>query len=263
MKKFVRILSGVLLALLMLCAIPAGAQSDRELYPDYLAEVQDVDDLLTDDEEFLINASLELAREKAGIPICAYVFSSQYTYSGHEKYWGDDFLAEHELRDDAPLVLLVVTVTHFETYYDIYTYGDAYQKINQKEIEYLLDDSRVYDNLKSGEIAEGLCAYAELSAQAYAGRLGVSWVLILIVALIIGSIVGGLSVGSIKASYKRKNPTTSYPLDRFATLDLTHSHDREVGKFVTTTIVSSGGRGGRGGGGGGFSGGGGGHRGGR
>lgn len=263
MKRIVRILSVILLALLMICAIPVGAQSEQELYPDYLAEVQDVDDLLTDDEEFLINASLELAREKAGIPICAYVFSSQYTYSGYEKYWGDDFLAEHGLRDDVSLVLLVVTVKQFETNYDIYTYGDAYQKINQKEIDYILDDSRVYDNLKGGEIAEGLCAYAELSAQAYAGRLGISWVLILIVALIIGGIAGGASVGGIWASYKKKNPSTSYPLDRFATLDLTHSHDREVGKFVTTTIISSGGHGGRGGGGGGRSGGGGGHRGGR
>ena len=73
----------------------------------------------------------------------------------------------------------------------------------------------------------------------------------LAVGLIVGAVVATLSVKSIAASYKRKNPSTSYPLDRYATLDLTRSHDRVLGKFVTTTIISSGGRGGRGGGGGG------------
>ena len=136
-----------------------------------------------------------------------------------------------------------------------------YYQINQKEIDYILDDSTVYYNIKGGDVAVGICEFAALSTEAYLGRLGVSWVLILIGALIIGCIAGGIGVSSISASYKRKNPSQSYPLDRFATLELTHTQDRVVGKFVTHTIISSGGRGGHGGRPGG--GGGGGYRGGR
>ena len=254
MRK-IRFFAIILLALVLLGIMPIGAS--EELYPDYLANVHDVDDLLTAEQEYTVNKALDKARQTAGIPICAYVFYSEIGYNGHEKYWGEDFLADYNLNKNSPMVLLVVSVTMMEVYYDIYIYGDANYKINQKEIEYILDDSRVYDNLKHGKITEGLCAYAELSAEAYAGRLGVSWKLILIVGLIVGAVVATLSVKSIAASYKRKNPSTSYPLDRYATLDLTRSHDRVLGKFVTTTIISSGGRGGRGGGGGGMGGGGG------
>lgn len=259
MRKM-RIFAIVLLALVLCGMLPVNAS--EELYPAYLGKVHDVDGLLTEEQEYTVNAALRQAREDAGIPICAYVFYSEIGYNGHEKYVGDDFLAEFGLSENSPMVLLVVSVTVMEVYYDIYTYGDAYYKINEKEIDYILDDSRVYDNLKRGKITEGLCAYAELSAEAYAGRLGVSWRLILIVGLIVGAIVATLSVKSIAAGYKKKNPSQSYPLDRYATLELTRSNDRVLGKFVTTTIIASGGRGGRGGGGG-RMGGGGGHRGGR
>lgn len=248
--------------LLMLCTMLLGVLTlgaSAEIYPDYLANVNDVDNLLADEDEQTINAALAEARETAGVPVCAYVFA----YKGFNVH-GDDVLAEYGMTNQEPdLVLLVVEVMSYEVNYYMYTYGDAYYKINEKELDYILDDSRVYNNLKNGDIADGLCAYAELSAEAYAGRLGVSWRLILIVALIIGAIVGWISISSIKASYKRKNPSQSYPLDRFAKLDLKKQSDRVIGKFVTTTVISSGGHGGRGGGGRPGGGGGGGYRGGR
>lgn len=270
-----RVVSMLLLCVLLCGALTLGAGAAEEIGEELetfeaeqdtqsLIEVFDKDGLLADVKEQEINEALKAASSQAGIPICAYVFASQRIDDGYQKYKGEQFLAEYGKKygidgDDA-LVLLVVSVTSREIYYDIYTYGDALYKINQKEVDYILDDSRVYDNIKNGRIAEGLCSYAELSAEAYAGRLGVSWQLILVVALIVGAIAGYISVKSIAASYKKKNPSQSYPLDRFAKLDLTRQNDREIGKFVTTTIISSGSRGGRGGGG---MGGGGGHRGGR
>ena len=264
MKK--SIFAIALIALMILTVLPVCAQ-EQEQEPSYAyTKVIDKHDQLSDDEELLINAALEKASEAAGIPICAYVFIPEYTYYGYEKYVGDDFLAEYGLSRNEPLVLLVVTMaTTTENYYNIYTYGDAYTRINDKEIDYILDDSTVYYNIKDareGDLAKGICEYAELSAQAYTGRLGVSWKLILIIALVVGAIAGYISVKSIAASYKKKNPSQSYPLDRFAKLELTRERDREIGKFVTTTIISSGSRPGHGGGGG-RTGGGGGHRGGR
>ena len=252
-----RIFACMMLAVLLLGVLTLGVSAEQ--YPDYLVSVTDKDNLLSTEDERRINEALLAATEAAGIPVCAYVFSSDVGYYGRVEYFGDDFLSEHGLSRQDELILLVVAVTHYEVYYDLYLYGDAWDRINQKERDYILDDSRVYNNLKNARIADGLCAYASVSAEAYVGRLGVSWQLILIVALIAGAIAGGVSVSSIAASYKKKNPSQSYPLDRFAKLELTRERDHEIGKFVTTTIISSGSRGGHGGG----RGGGGGHAGGR
>ena len=244
------------LVVFMLCVLLAGVMTlgaSAQTYPDYLVSVTDASELLTNAEEDEINEALVQASDAMGIPICAFVFE----YAGRD-VWGDNFLAAHGLDGDDDLILMVVEVTHYEVNYYMYTYGDAERKINQKELNYILDANDVYINLKNGDMVEGLCTYAELSAQAYNGRLGVSWALILIIALIVGAVAGFISVGSIAAGYKKKNPSQSYPLDRFAKLELTKERDREIGKFVTTTIISTGGHGGRGGGGGGRPGGGGG-----
>lgn len=253
MTKY-RVLTAILSCMLLLIAsvLCVGA----ETYPSYLVSVTDASELLTDGQEAEINAALAKASDKMGIPVCAYAFE----YAGRE-FWGEDFLAAHGLDRDDDLVLMVVTVTRSEVYYDLYTYGNACTRINEKEFNYILDDDSVYHNLKRGNLTQGLCAYAELSAQAYTGRLGISWLLILLVALAVGCVAGVLSVKSVVSSYKKKNPSTSYPLDRFAKLDLTHREDRVISKFVTHTFISTGSRGGRGGGS--RMGGGGGHRGGR
>jgi uncharacterized membrane protein YgcG len=256
MRK-IKMISVLMLAVLLIGVLTLGVSAEQ--YPDYLVSVTDKDNLLSTEDERRINEALLAATEAAGIPVCAYVFASDVGYYGRVEYFGDDFLSEHGLSRQDELILLVVAVTHYEVYYDLYLYGDAWDRINQKERDYILDDSRVYNNLKNARIADGLCAYASVSAEAYVGRLGVSWQLILIVALIAGAIAGGVSVSSIAASYKKKNPSQSYPLDRFAKLELTRERDREIGKFVTTTIISSGSRCGHGGG----RGGGGGHAGGR
>ena len=254
--RMMKIFAGALLCALLFGVLSLGASA--QTYPDDLASVIDKDDKLSDADEQEINAALAQAREQAGIPICVYVFATNYS----ESYWGDDFLAEYGISRNTDLVLLVVEYTPFDINYYMYAYGDAYYQINQKEIDYILDDSTVYYHIKSGDPATGICAFAELTAEAYTGRLGVSWALILIGALIIGCIAGGIGVSSISASYKRKNPSQSYPLDRFAKLELTRQNDRVIGKFVTTTMISSGSRGGHGGGRPG-GGGGGGYRGGR
>ncbi|MBE6676694.1 MAG: hypothetical protein E7594_07635 [Ruminococcaceae bacterium] len=255
------ILMTVALLLSLLCALPVAAdETDKteELYPRELVSVNDVDDLLDDEQEQRINRAFAHACDEMGIPIFAFVFD----YVGRD-VWGDDVLAAYGLDGDDDLVLMVVERAYGEYNYYMYTYGDAAQRINQKEIEYILDDGDVYDSFKyEYDVASGLCAFAKLSAQAYNGRLGVPWQVILVGALIIGGIAAGLSIGGIQASYKRKNPSSSYPLDRFAKLELTHRDDRVIGKIVTHTIISSGGGrgshgGGRpgGGGGGGFRGG--------
>ncbi len=235
----------ILVALRVLGVLPIGAQAEEETAEfGGLGNVYDADDLLSDAEEEEIDAALQQASEQTGVRVCAYLYCGNWFEELPKEYYRELLGFGNDTA-----ILMVVEQTAFETYYLLYTFEDADYQINGKEIDYILDDSTVYYNLKDDAYVEGLCAYAELAAQAYAGRLGVSWVLILIVALIVGAIAGGISVSSIAASYKKKNPSQSYPLDRFAKLELTRERDHEIGKFVTTTIISSGSRPGHGGGG--------------
>ena len=92
MKK--RIFAIVLVALMMLCVLPAHAQEQEEEFSDY-TKVIDKHDQLSDADEARINQALAKASEQAGVPVCAYVFIPEITYYGYDKYVGDDFLAEY------------------------------------------------------------------------------------------------------------------------------------------------------------------------
>ena len=135
-------------------------------------------------------------------------------------------------------------------YYNMYTYGDANYDINQKEVNYILDDYDVYYNLKGGEIYDGAKAFFELSATAFEGRLGAPWILVILVSAVIALIIGLAVCAGVVASYKKKRASVDYPLEHFAKLELVHSNDIFKGSFVTKRVIqsSSSGGGGRGGG---------------
>ena len=163
-----------------------------------------------------------------------------------DPYWGEDFLEDlgRDLRED--VILLVITYTPDEWYYDLYLYGAADKRINSTEVDYILDDDGVYDNLKSGHLAAGCRAFLAKTEVAYAGRLGVAYWKIAIVAGIIAILIGVASCFGVWNHYKMKRKSVDYPLDRFAKLDLTKEEDEFKGSFITTRVIntSSGGRGG-------------------
>ena len=190
----------------------------------------------------------------ASIPLG--ILSDDYSY----RYTGEMFLMDNGLSDRENIVLLVVSKQGDTYYYDMYTYGDAYDEISQKEVDYILDHTSVYNAIKSGRVSEGACSFFAMSAEAYSGRVGVSYVIIVIVAAILALIVGAVACGAVYAAYKQKNKSVDYPLNRFANLELTDQKDQFAGTFVTKRVIQTNSGGG---GGGSFHGGGGGHRGGR
>lgn len=160
------------------------------------------------------------------------------------------------------LIILTVSLSDGVYYYDLFTYGKAYQRLSDYDINAILDADAVYGNIKSGNVYDGVLAFidmtdARMSAFSFKAELMPG---ILVISLIAALICCGVVV----ARYKLKIKPTNYPLDKFATLKLTEEKDIFTGSFVTKRRVSSsssGGGGGRsGGGGGGRSGG---HRGGR
>jgi len=205
--------------------------------------------LLTDQEEANLNA---LARAKCEESHCAFYVATHRvptgvsSYSG--KYIGEDFLEDHGLSEDGEIILLVITLDRGVYYYDLYLYGDAWDRVNSKERDYILDDDGVYDNIKGGQLEAGVIAFFGLAGQAYAGRVGVSYAVIITVSLIISLLIAFLACFGVYQSYKAKKKSVDYPLDQFAKLKLTDHSDVFAGSFVTRRVIQSGSGGSRGGG---------------
>jgi hypothetical protein len=208
--------------------------------------------VLTDSQMNTVSARLTEASELTEVDfyICYYK-GERYEYASYD-----------EGANEIQLVICENTGYGDSYYYDIYTYGTAYTRLSDSDIDYILDHESVYDNIKSGRIYEGILGFIEVAS----GRLGTvseENTKTLVIAGVISLTVGGIIALLVVISYKRKLKSPSYPLEKYARLNLTHRTDTFISRNVTRvkiqTSSSSGGRsgGGRSGGGGG------GHRGGR
>ncbi len=245
MKKIIALSLCIVTFLLAIC-FNVGAENE--------ARVFDLDLLLDGNEINRINkAALEAEAE-----IGAKIFIVTHEADGRsDKYIGENFLEDHSYGFNDDIILLVITRNlnyggfDDEYYYNLYLYGKADSRIGSIDVDTILDDDDVYYNIKDGELCDGILAFIECSVDAYK----IPWVLISVIAVIVGAIVCAIAVGSVTAKYRMKLRPTNYPLNKYANMSLTDSSDEFAGKHVATVIVSSGG--GRGGsrGGGGFGGG--------
>ena len=169
------------------------------------------------------------------------------------------------ITEDMAAVVLLVSVVHGTYYYDMYTYNGAYDMFSDSDVDDVLDASAVYGNLKAGNIEAGAIAFFEEccrvsaeNAARQAEKERRAPLVSVIVGIVVGVLAGGGSALGVFLYYRKKQHGESYPLDRYAKLNLTESSDRFVGSYVTRVRVQS--SSGGGGGGGGSRGG---HRGGR
>ena len=172
-------------------------------------------------------------------------------------YDADDFRYEHGIGKN---VIVLVLIDNYERNYDFYTYGDATRAISDREVDLILDHSSVYNNIKSGRFCDGVLGvikqtdkYVKSDGDAFGARfvrcLGFGVFAGVTVAVILGI--------SIIVSYRKKQRSASYPLERYAKLDLKCRDEHFMGSFVTKRVIqSSSGGGSRGGGGRSYGGGG-------
>jgi uncharacterized protein len=235
-----------------LCLPTAAVYTDRVYDPDGLLSAAEADSLTERLNSLAAEHGVELY-------LATYVADNRF-----DDFYGDDYCATvKNLRgEDAVLLVVTLELANRTFYYNMYTYGEANYAISQKEVDYILDSGGVYNNLKSGYLADGAASFFDQSAKAFTGRVGVSWGVIITISACIALVIALMICGGVVAAYKHKRATVDYPLDRYAKLDLTRQSDNFVREYVTRTYSPrSGGSGG--GGGGGRHGGGGGHRGGR
>ena len=220
---------------------------------------------LATDTEFLRNVSA---------CNCTFANFSPYLVTGTEASAPDNSTVRRicGLDEDSDAIVLYIRFYKGTYYYDMYTFGKAYDAFTDREIDTVLDDPDVYTNLKAGRIEEGYQAfyhachpivadyYGEYLKQIEAERERQQRAPLtaVLVGLISGVVVAGITVLCVFLYYRKKRHGESYPLDRYARLNLTQANDIFIGSHVTRVRVHSSSSGGRSGGGGG-----GGHRGGR
>lgn len=166
---------------------------------------------------------------------------------------------KHRLSIDAETdaVVLVIDKQNDTYFYEMFTYNRADEMFSDADVDEILDHPSVYGNIKSGELALGIKCFLSLAqtrvTRAYEeeqARAAREPLMIAITALVVALLSGGGAVLGVFLYYRRKQHGESYPLDRYASLDLTESHDRFIGSYVTRVRVqsSSGGGGGASGG---------------
>lgn len=248
LKKAAALLLAVLCLSLCL-ALTASAEAGR---------VYDPEGMLNATEQTALATLLNGLSAESGVELYLATYNADDRY---DDFYGDDYCTRVQNLKGTNAVLLVVTYErrNHTYYYNMYTYGEANYAISQKEVNYILDTYDIYYNLKGGNVYEGSVAFFEMSAQAFAGRVGASMVLIVVISTVISLVIAFAVRAGIVAAYKRKKASVDYPLDRYAKLELTHEVDRYVREYTTRTYSprsnSSGGGGGRHGGGGGHRGG--------
>ena len=207
--------------------------------------VYDPYDLLSNADEMAIDAYLsDLNRQSA----VEYYFVISYFRNDAQRYSGSDS------------VILLVEYDDYEDvyYYELFTYGDAYYDITDREANLILDDPDVYNNIKSGNIRAGALRAFELADTAVHGDLRAeNWLLkTILTSLVLAVVISAIVCGIIIYKYKKKLKSPIYPLDRYARLDLIPANSRDIFLHKTLTRVrintssGSGGSGGRSGGGG-------------
>ena len=174
--------------------------------------------------------------------------------------YGDTVLSQLGKETDENTVIFVITLSRSVYYCNMYTYGVAERRISDSEVEdILLYNDEVISQIKSGRLGDAMVSCIEGSDRA----IELPWIIIIVIAVIIGFAAGGITCGVTIAKYKMKMQPTNYPLDKYAKMELTDEDDVFINSRVTVQRISNGSEGRSGGrSGGGSFGGGSGHRGG-
>ena len=232
MKKLIFILI-LTLTLLFMLALSLSAKS-------YL--VDDRYDYLSSAEEIAVENALEAAYTTYGAKI--------YVGIGYDTLYDNysSFLYNNDIYE-SDIIILLIELDGGVYYYKMHLVGDPTNKITLSEENSVLDNSSVYDNIKSGNLKEGISSFASLIGKAYAT---VDYTPVFVggcIALVLGAVI---FIIVVITKYKKKQRGDTYPFDEFTTFELTHHSDVLMNKTLTRVRINRS-RGGGGGGGGGGS----------
>ncbi len=237
MKKIIISLF-ILLSLLCCVTVISSAETKR---------VKSDPGLLSDREISDLENFIKAAEEECGYELYIYVTSGGFIDETSATLLKTLFNIDNNA--DA-IALHIVKNSFVGCEYGISTYGEA-ESLSDATINRILDDADVYDNLKSGRLYDGIAAYTEAVPREKTQFEKNSLTAVIVVTVVLALVAGGSTVGVVLYKYKKKLKSPSYPLSKFATMNLGHSADIFLGAAVTKTRINNSSGSGRSGGGGG------------
>ncbi len=207
--------------------------------------IRDDKGVLSSAQKSELEQKLASAEEKCNVDIRVFIYdysrdSTRYDIPKYERKVGQSF-------DD--LVLLIISYEYGEYYYELFTSGEPNETISDNEADRILDNKDVYNGIKSGNIYSGIDSFITLSEKALNGTLTKGIGKVIIPAILISLAVASMVSLVAFLDHRRKIHSASYPLNKYARLDLNVSTDSFINKSVSRVRVrsessSSGGRGG-------------------
>ncbi len=204
--------------------------------------VYDELDALSDSEEIEVENALKKASEKTGFAFYVGIIPTNAEYYS-------SFKSRYSLYESDMVLLLIDD--YYGTYgYVMHLFGNAVDEITVSEENKILDSSSVYDSIKYGNMASGICSFANQASRA----CGIEWGPVIAITVISFLVAGGIFLAIVIPRYKRKQRGTAYPFDQFTKVELTSTSDTFMTKTITrrryrsSSSSSSGSRSGGGGG---------------
>lgn len=172
-------------------------------------------------EESQVEDALREASEKTGFAFYVGIIPTNAEYYS-------SFKSRYSLYE-SDMVLLLIDDYYGDYGYVMHLFGEPTNKISLAEENRILDSDSVYNEIKYGDMADGICSFANQATRA----CGTKWTPIIVLTVI--SLLGGsgLFLAIVIPRYKRKQRGTAYPFDQFTKLELTDSSDVFLTKTVT------------------------------
>ena len=166
-----------LIAFILACsifAVWAFSMPKVAFAANYKIRIHDSYDRLTESDEVRINEVIKKAENKVNALFLVEIYDY---YKVHMPKTGEDIVESFGLKTEHNVVLLEIYYMHDSTaeffgrepythFYKMYTYGHPHKKITDEEVNAILDNENVYNNIKSGNYADGIVAFIEETVKA-------------------------------------------------------------------------------------------------
>ena len=141
MKKLTAILLLLILCLALMLPASASTYAEDTLLLDRI-------DLFSEQEEADIVSRIVHFIEKRNCHMM--ILTDTIVYNND--YMITDVLDTLRSED---LVILTISLSHGTYYYNLFTYGNAYQQLSDSDVDAILDADKVYNNIKGGNVYDG------------------------------------------------------------------------------------------------------------
>ncbi len=198
--------------------------------------VYDASGMISAEEKAVLEAELAEASRECGFEI-KFMFHDDVVSSA---YLSESLMLNILSADeDDDLAVILIEREHDGYYYELFLYGEPDSLIDWDRSDEILDTPLAYSSIKSGKLADGARVLITATEDTVKAIRSDRWAGVIATTVIITLLSGGGTALGIFLSYKKKQKSPSYPLSKYASLNLTGASDDFLGSSIVKTRVSS------------------------